>query len=155
MSKGTWPGRRSKCCNWQHFSISAAIWFSTGLSRNTVHNLLQPVNHCVCPLEFRSRSSFYRRCEWQRLKWLLSGSPQVAKAGRPRKRCAMAWRTGEGAARQRMALESLSSSSPFWKITILVFDVSDFHSFSLTRGKYKTFGRIESFRMKITMREKS
>ena len=45
-------------CNWQHFSISAAIWFSTGLSRNTVHNLLQPVNHCDCPLEVRSRSSF-------------------------------------------------------------------------------------------------
>ena len=45
-------------CNWQHFSISAAIWFSTGLSRNTVHSLLQPVNHCDCPLGFRSRSSF-------------------------------------------------------------------------------------------------
>ena len=32
---------------------------------------------------------FYRRIGWQRLKWLLAGSPQVAKAGRRRKRCAM------------------------------------------------------------------
>ena len=40
------------------------------------------------------------------------------------------------------------------KFTILVFVVSDFHSFSLTRGKYKTFGRIESLRMKITIEPK-
>ena len=40
-----WSREHGRCiggnaCNWQHFSILAAIWFNTGLSRNTVHGLL-------------------------------------------------------------------------------------------------------------------
>ena len=154
MSRGTWPLLEDNACNWQHFFISAAIWFSTGLQETQSTISCSPSIIVIVHSNLGPGRLFYRRIGWQRLKWLLPGSPQVAKAGRRRKRCAMAWRTGEGAARQRMALESLSSSSPFWKITILVFDVSDFHSFSLTRGKYRTSGRIESFRMKIPIEPK-
>ena len=74
------------------------------------------------------------RCGWQRLKWLLAGSPQVAKAGRRQKRCAMAWRTGEGPSDKGWPW-NLSwhrhhfENSPF-----------GFCCLSLTQVKYKTFG---------------
>ena len=44
IKRGTWPGRRSQCCNWQHVSISATISFNTGLSRDP-HSLAAS-HHC-------------------------------------------------------------------------------------------------------------
>ena len=86
MSRGRGVG--GNACNWQHFSISAAIWFSTGLARNTVHNILQPVNHCDCSLEFRSRSSsigdcvcFQIHCFFSRLS-VCRTARQVKRPGR-------------------------------------------------------------------------
>jgi len=81
-------GVGDNACNWQHFSISAAISFNTGLARNTVHNILQPVNHCDCSLEFRSRSSsigdcvcFQIHCFFSRLS-VCRTARQVKRPGR-------------------------------------------------------------------------
>ena len=74
-----------------------------------------------------------------------------ATAGRRQKvRCGG---TGEGRP-HKCVVEISPGIVAILKFTILVFVVSDFHSFSLTRGKYRTSGRIESFRMKIPIEPK-
>ena len=114
MLRGTWPLLGDNVCNWQHFSISAAIWFSTGLQETQSTISCSPSIIVIVHSNLGPGRLFYRRIGWQRLKWLLAGSPQVAKAGRRRKRCAMTLAHRWRAARQRTALRSLLSSSPFW-----------------------------------------
>jgi len=82
---------------------------------------------------------FYCRCGWQRLKWLLAGSPQVAKAGRRQKRCAMAWRTGEGPSDKGWPW-NLSWHRHHFENSPFGFCCFRFSLLSLTQGKYKTFG---------------
>ena len=79
------------------------------------------------------------RCGWQRLKWLLAGSPQVAKAGRRQKRCAMAWRTGEGPSDKGWPW-NLSWHRHHFENSPFGFCCFRFSLLSLTQVKYKTFG---------------
>ena len=97
---------------------------------------------------------FYCRCGWQRLTWLLEGCPQVSKALEDDEEDAR-WQCAQvKGARQRASLKSPQAIAAILKFTIWFCVVSDFHSFSLTRGKYGTFGWIESLRMKITIEPK-
>ena len=83
---------------------------------------------------------FYCRCGWQRLTWLLEGCPQVAKALEDDEEDAR-WQCAQvKGARQRASLKSPQAIAAILKFTIWFCVVSDFHSFSLTRGKYRTFG---------------
>ena len=121
MSRGTWPLLGDNVCNWQHFSISAAIWFSTGLQETQSTISCSPSIIVIVHSNLGPGRLFYRRIGWQRLKWLLAGCPQVAKAGRRQKRCAVTMAHRWRAVRQRTPLKSLSLSSPFWKFTRTLF----------------------------------
>ena len=132
MSRGPWPLLGDNVCNWQHFSISAAIWFSTGLQETQSTISCSPSIIVIVHSDLGPGRLFYRRIGWQRLKWLLAGSPQVAKAGRRQKKL----RGDHGAqVKGRQTKDGLEISLAIvaiLKFTIWFCFVSDFHSFSLT-----------------------
>ena len=94
----------------------------------------------------------YFSCGWlenQNGCWQMSGHSWKTTC-RQKVRCGG---TGEGRP-HNCVVEISPGIVAILKFTIWDFVVSDFHSFSLTRGKYRTSGRIESFRMKIPIEPK-
>ena len=148
MSRGTWPLLGDNACKWQHFPISAAIWFSTGLARNTVHSLLQPVNHCDCPLGFRSRSSFLLQMWMAKINMAARRLPTGCQSsGRRRRRCAVTLRTGEGR-QTKGVLEISSSHRRHFKVHHLVLCCFRFSLFFSHTGQIHNFWRNESLEWK-------
>ena len=94
----------------------------------------------------------YFSCGWlenQNGCWQMSGHSWKTTC-RQKVRCGG---TGEGRP-HKCVVELSPGIVAILKFTIWDFVVSDFHSVSLTRGKYRTSGRIESFRMKIPIEPK-
>ena len=94
----------------------------------------------------------YFSCGWlenQNGCWQMSGHSWKTTC-RQKVRCGG---TGEGRP-HNCVVEISPGIVAILKFTIWDFVVSDFHSFFLTRGKYRTSGRIESFRMKIPIEPK-